>query len=274
VNYTAITTNTGGDPVNYKWFINGSIDGTTNPFSYNFQAGLYNPGPVEFNVQALAQNSAGCGDTSWTGKMIIMPLPHPGIVVSPALVLQQPDYTFSFKDTVATNANKVYTWFMGDRSLQTKDGREISYEYSDTGKYNVRLLVKDFTTGCSAMDSVKVTILYVPGFLHVPNAMCLGCGNAGLRQFLPLGKGLKTYRLRIYNAWGQKIFETNRLDANGSPGEPWNGTFGGKPNSPVLQQDTYTWQIEATYVNGTEWRGMLYPGSSKPVKSGFITIIK
>lgn len=274
VAYSATTSNTGGQAVNYKWFINGSVEGTNNPFGYHFQTSLDNAVPVEFNVQALAQNVAGCGDTSWLGKMVIQPLPFPGIVVSPSVVIQQPDYTFSFKDTVATSPDKKYTWYMGDRSLQTRNGRETSYTYSDTGTYNVRLLVKDFSTGCSAMDSVKVTIQYVPGFLHVPNAMCLGCGNAGLRQFLPLGKGLKTYRLRIYNAWGQKIFETNKLDGNGSPSEPWNGTHGGKPNSPTLQQDAYSWQIEATYTNGTEWRGMLFPGSNKHVKAGFITIIK
>ena len=159
---------------------------------------------------------------------------------------------------------------MGDRSQQTREGREITYEYGDTGVYKVKLLVTDFSTGCKAADSVKVTILYVPGYLYVPNAMCLGCSNYSLRQFLPLAKGLKTYRLRIYNAWGQKIFETSKLDANGSPSEPWDGKFNGQ----ILQQDAYSWQIEGTYINGTEWKGMLYPGSNKYVKAGFITIIK
>jgi hypothetical protein len=36
----------------------------------------------------------------------------------------------------------------------------------------------------------------------------------------------------------------------------------------------YTWEIEAIYNNETEWKGMIYPGSGKPVKTGFITIIK
>jgi PKD repeat protein len=268
--YAAVTTNNGSDPVNYKWFVNGSIEGTSNPFTYNFKTALTNPSAAVFNIQALAQNLAGCGDTSLAGKLIIQPLPYPSISVSPSLVIQQPDYTFTFKDTVSTNPNKTYEWYMGDRSLQTKDGREITYVYADTGVYKVKLLVTDFSTGCKATDSVKVTILYVPGFLYVPNAMCLGCSNAGLRQFLPLAKGLKTYHLRIYNGWGQKIFETDKLDANGSPSEPWNGTVAGK----TLQQDVYTWQIEATYTNGTEWRGMLFPGSNKPIKAGFITIIK
>ena len=159
---------------------------------------------------------------------------------------------------------------MGDRSQQTKNGREITYEYGDTGVYKVKLLVTDFNTGCKAYDSIKVTVLYIPGYIYVPNAMCLGCANYSLRQFLPLAKGLKNYHLRIYNNWGQKIFETSRLDANGSPSEPWDGKFNGQ----VLQQDVYSWQIEGTYINGTEWKGMKYPGSNKYVKAGFITIIK
>jgi PKD repeat protein len=268
--FNAIATNNGVDPVNYKWFVNGSIEGTNNPFNYRFVCTANNIVPEEYTIRALAQNAAGCGDTSLSGKLIVQPLPYPYIEVSPSVVIQQPDYRFTFKDTVATNINKTYVWYMGDRSQQTKNGREISYEYGDTGVYKVKLLVTDFSTGCKAYDSVRVTVLYVPGYLYVPNAMCLGCANYSLRQFLPLAKGLKTYRLRIYNNWGQKIFETSRLDANGSPSEPWDGKFNGQ----VLQQDVYSWQIEGTYTNGTEWKGMQYPGSNKYVKAGFITIIK
>lgn len=268
--FTAITTNNGSEPVNYKWFVNGSIEGTINPFNHQFIANLFNTAPEEFTIQALAQNAAGCGDTSLSGKLIVQPLPYPHIEVNPSLVLQQPDYKFTFRDAAATNATKTYIWQMGDRTLQTRNGKEITYEYGDTGVYKVKLLVTDFSTGCKAADSTKVTILYVPGYLYVPNAMCLGCSNYSLRQFLPLAKGLKTYRLRIYNTWGQKIFETSRLDANGAPLEPWDGKFNGQ----VLQQDVYSWQIEATYINGTEWKGMLYPGSNKYIKAGFITVIK
>ena len=159
---------------------------------------------------------------------------------------------------------------MGDHSHQTRNGQEIIYQYGDTGTYDVKLMVADFSTGCKASDSVTVSILYVPGYLQVPNAMCLGCSNFSLRQFLPLGKGLRKYRLRIYTTWGQKIFETTSLSADGSPNVAWDGTSNGKP----LQQDVYTWEIEAIYNNETEWKGMIYPGNSKPVKTGFITIIK
>jgi PKD repeat protein len=270
VNFTALTTHAGSDPVTYKWFINDQIEGTSNPFNYRFQAPLNNESPEEYRIKAVAQNLAECGDTSLAAKVIVQPLPIPSIQVSPLVVLQQPDYEFTFKDIAPANPQKTYLWDMGDHSLQTRSGQQVIYQYGDTGTYNVKLFVTDFTTGCKAMDSVWVSILYVPGYLQVPNAMCPGCSNYSLRQFLPLGKGLKKYRLRIYTTWGQKIFETSSLNADGSPNIAWDGTYNGKP----LQQDVYTWEIEAIYTNETEWKGMIYPGNGKPLKTGFITIIK
>jgi hypothetical protein len=169
-----------------------------------------------------------------------------------------------------TNTNKVYTWDMGDRTRQQRSGQRISYQYADTGAYKVQLLVQDYGTGCSGYDTIHVRILYSPGYLYVPNAICPGCSNHSLRQFLPMGKGLAQYRLRLFNAWGQKVFETTKLDANGSPSEAWDARYNGQS----LQQDTYSWQIEAKYINGTEWKGMQYPGSEKYVKAGFVTVVK
>jgi PKD repeat protein len=268
--FNAAATHTGNDVIQYKWFVNNNIEGTNNPFNFRFRSAIDNQTDEEFIIKALAQNSAGCGDTSTMSRVVIHPLPVPAISVGPSVVIQQPDNEFTFKDLAPASPDKQYTWSMGDRSLQTRTGQQVTYQYGDTGTYNVKLLVKNLVTGCMAEDSVRVTILHIPGYLQVPNAMCLGCNVMNLRSFLPLGKGLKTYRLTIYTTWGQKIFETTSLNADGSPNMPWDGTANGKP----LQQDAYTWQIEATFRNGTEWKGMLYPGSNRPVKAGFITIIK
>ena len=261
---------TGTDNVYVKWFVNNTLEGMSNPFSYRFQSPVNNNAPAQFTMKVLAENEAGCGDTMAAGTMSIQPLPRPAIDISPASVLQQPEYTFTFRDMMPSNANKVYTWDLGDRTRQQRSGQQITYEYADTGVYHVQLYVQDFGTGCSGYDTVQVRILYTPGYLYVPNAFCPGCSNNALRQFLPMGKGLSQYRLRIFNSFGQKVFETSKLDGNGSPSEAWDGRYNGQP----LQQDTYGWQIEARYVNGTEWKGMKYPNGDKHVKSGFITIVK
>jgi PKD repeat protein len=270
VTFIAETISDGDNAINYKWFVNDNIKGTGNTFTYHFIGTAGNTLPEEFNIKLEAQNASGCGETSVTGKVILQPIPTASIQVSPGLVLQQPNYEFTFKDIAPTNPNKIYTWSMGDRFQQTQNGQNITYKYGDTGTYTVKLLVKDFATGCTASDLVTVSILYIPGFIQVPNAICPGCSNLSVRHFLPLAKGLKKYRLTIYTTLGQKIFETTSLDAQGSPNVAWDGTLNGKP----LQQDVYSWQIEGLFSNGSEWKGMLYPGKSKPVKAGFITVIK
>ncbi|WP_207514861.1 PKD domain-containing protein [Longitalea luteola] len=270
LSFNAHVSYTGTDDVHLKWFVNNDLQGMANPFAYRFKAPVQAGTPTVYSIQVLAENAAGCGDTTSAGELHMQPLPRPAIALSPANILLQPDYTFTFWDTVATNANKVYTWDMGDKTRQQLSGQKITYEYADTGAYKIQLYVHDHGTGCSGYDTVHVRILHVPGYLYVPNAICPGCSNNALRQFLPMGKGLSQYRLRIFNTWGQKIFETTRLDGNGSPNDPWDGRYNGQ----AVQQDTYGWQIEARYINGTEWKGMLFPNSDKPVKAGFITVVK
>jgi PKD repeat protein len=279
VRFTAITTGNGTDPVTYKWFVNGAIQGTSNPFSYRFQIPLTNTSQVPFTIQALAQNTAGCGDTSLAGKLIIQPLPIPGIKVDPSLVLYQPHYEFTFKDTVTTNPNKTYTWNMGDPSLQIRHGQQVTYEYGDIGPYKVRLLVTDFTTGCSARDSVTVTILYVPGSLYVPNAFYPNSRINDVKTFLPIGIGLEKYHLQIFDAWGKLIFETKELNPDGSPKAAWDGKYigsstPGNSNGKPMTQDAFVWKIvEAKFKNGKDWEGMSYNGSP-PRRFGTLTLFR
>lgn len=270
VTFVAQTISDGDNAINYRWFVNGQQQATSNPFTFRFQGTPGSTTAQEFTIRLEAENASGCGETSLTGKVILHPVPDPDIQVSPALVQQQPNYEFTFKDLAPSNVNVTHTWSMGDRTMQTRDGQQVTYQYSDTGTYHVKLSVKDFASGCSAVDSVTVSILHVPGYIQVPNAICPGCSNASVRKFLPLAKGLKTYRLTVYTTLGQKVFETTSLDADGSPNVPWDGTLNGR----TLQQDVYSWQIEATFRNGSEWKGMIYPGKNKPVKAGFITVVK
>lgn len=270
ISFNANIAYTGTDEVHLKWFINDDLQGMDNPFTYRFRAPALSTTPTVYTIRVLAENEAGCGDTTAGGTLVIQPLPRPAIEVSPSNVLQQPEYTFTFWDTMPFNANKIYQWDLGDRTRQQRSGQKITYQYADTGSYQVKLLVQDYGTGCNGYDTVQVHILYMPGYLYVPSAICPGCSNNSLRQFLPMGKGLSQYRLRIFNSWGQKVFETTRLDGNGSPSEPWDARYNGQS----LQQDTYGWQIEARYINGTEWKGMQYLKSDKYIKAGFITIVK
>jgi len=265
VNYT------GAGSLQYEWYVNDVLSGNSNPFSYHFQAPEGVTAINIFTIKVLVKNSAGCGDTAHIGDFIIQTLGPRDIAVSPSMVQYQPNYTFTFTDSAEALPNATWLWDPGDRNQQTLPGNSITYSYGDTGVYHVNLMVQDYETGCIATDTISVYVLPVPGYLYVPNAFCPGCHKAELRQFLPLGKGLKDYHLVIYNIWGQKVFETRSLDANGVPNEGWNGNW---TNGQNTKQEAYSWFIEAHYINGTEWKGMLNPKNGKLEKKGFITIIR
>ncbi len=221
-------------------------------------------------VVAMPDAGATCGvDESSPVSVRVNPLPPAGIIVDPASrFLQQPDYTFKFRSAFP-NPAYLHLWDFGDRTGQTRGDSATQYKYSQPGLYIVTLTVTNPITNCKGINVDTVRILAVPGYLHMPNAMCIGCTDISLRQFLPMGKGLANYRLRIYNKWGQLQFETSKLGPGGIPLEPWPG-----PTSAIPGQDTFMWVAEGNFANGTEWKGMVYPPGDRPVKSGFITFIK
>lgn len=259
----------GQDPLTWSWSINNEVAGAGNPFYYRFQVPDDSIRPVTYVIKAIATNTVGCADTTMAGTLGIRPLPPPRVVILPDSILYQPDYTFTFLDSILRVDGMRYTWDFGDMNGENS-GRQVVHKYGDTGIYIVRSKIADEVTGCQKEDTTHVKILYVPGFLYVPSAICPGCSVAELRSFLPKARGLKEYHLRIYNAWGQQIFETTKLDGDGAPVEAWNAQWNGQK----VQQDAYRWQIEARYINGTEWKGMQFSNQSAPVKSGFITVVR
>lgn len=85
--------------------------------------------------------------------------------------------------------------------------------------------------GCVSTDTLCIKTLCPTTELFVPNAFSPD-GDGINDVLLVQGKGIKLIKsFRIYNRWGQLVFEK----ANFSPGDPsyaWNGTAFGKPVSP------------------------------------------
>jgi len=67
------------------------------------------------------------------------------------------------------------------------------------------------------------------------------------------GFGIVSMNWRIYNRYGQLVFQSN------TPSQGWDGTFNGTPQ-PI---GVYAYTLEATFDNGT-----------KTTKKGDITLIR
>jgi len=92
--------------------------------------------------------------------------------------------------------------------------------------------------GCTAMDTVKVTVYKGPD-IYVPNAFTPnGDGhNDVLRVTAP---GIKTLLFVVFNRWGQEVFRTT------NPGMGWDGRLKGTPQDA----GTFVWMLEAVDYTG------------------------
>ncbi|RRN76139.1 hypothetical protein EIM50_26210 [Pseudoxanthomonas sp. SGD-10] len=123
-------------------------------------------------------------------------------------------------------------------------------------------------SGCSDIYTNTVSVQGEPGALYLPNSFMPGSANPELRQFKAKGFGLASYRLRIFNKWGELLWETDRLIGD-EPAEGWDGTYQGR----ILPQGVYFWRAEAVLKNGQTWKGMSYSGSPHRT-SGTLNLIR
>jgi len=115
--------------------------------------------------------------------------------------------------------------------------------FTDSMQYVVE--VKD-NAGCVGFDTVVIRV-YDGITYYVPNAFTPN-GDGRNDLFKPVGVGILTTEVfRIFNRYGEIVFETNQWNKG------WDGTFKGKPQGT----GNYVWYIKGTGKNGKviEMRG-------------------
>jgi len=209
-------TNTSADGVSYLWDFG---DGTT---SNEFQPKHVFAGTQEYyTVSLTATNSLGCTATTTMNQYIHVVQPPIALFnVAPSTLISIPDYTFRFEDE-STNNPTIWAWDFGDGTNSTL--QNPSHTYPDTGRYVVTLRVSN-QQGCFTTTFKTVTIVGVPGYLYVPNSFMPGSQTPELRTFIAKGSGIKSWRMSVFNKWGQTLWETTQLN-EGRPVEGWDGTF-------------------------------------------------
>lgn len=113
-----------------------------------------------------------------------------------------------------------YFWNFGDGSSDsTSTAENPSHFYANDGTYTV-MLVTTNPQGCT--DTIYQIVDVLPDFyFYFPNAFT---PNANGRNdlFMGYGAGIKTYSMKIFDRWGEKLFETDDLYTG------WDGTYRGE----------------------------------------------
>ena len=109
---------------------------------------------------------------------------------------------------------------------------KFSHLFSDTGTFNTQLYIEN-QYGCS--DSVNYNVVINPVFnIHIPNAFTPN-NDGDNDTFGPVLRagGYNTFNMKIFNQWGERIFDEENLF--------WNGYV----NNELAQNGAYTYTIIA-----------------------------
>ncbi|MFT7102613.1 MAG: gliding motility-associated-like protein, partial [Bacteroidia bacterium] len=129
-----------------------------------------------------------------------------------------------------------------DWQYELGDGSESilqnpSHEYPDTGHYDIWQYV---TTQYGCKDTANFQVKIDPEFrFYIPSAFTPDEDDKN-EQFSGAGMGIVDYRMRIYNRWGEMIFESNEYDYH------WDGTHRGKQ----VQKGVYIYRFDLLDVLG------------------------
>ena len=169
-----------------------------------------------------------------------------------------------FLTSLSTNTTACEWLFPDGSTAQGCDS--VLVKFYNNGFYKIQLRSSN-QYGC--VDTTSIMHETIIKGLFVPNAFKPSDANSEVNTFKPVGIGLQTYYMGIFDTWGNLIWETREL-LEGKPAVGWDGASVKGKNLPM---DVYIWRVKATFIDGTEWKGM--KGRDGILRTeGTVTLIK
>jgi gliding motility-associated-like protein len=213
----SVTANGGTPAYNYAW----NTGSTANPLT-GVDAGTYNVTVTDANNCTV--------DTSLT------------VTGPPPISLLAPDFDsiqFGTEIQLTTNvqpAGGIYTYEWSPANYLSCTNCPAPY-FSAIRSTEYQLTVTD-AFGCSVTATVQVTVMAdKPVFF--PNVFTPN-GDSQNDNFSVFTTGVSYYNLRVFNRWGEKVFETYNT------GTGWDGTYAGKDAAPGV----YSYTAIITFLDG------------------------
>jgi gliding motility-associated-like protein len=122
-----------------------------------------------------------------------------------------------------------WNFLIDNRSRQIRS-ENTSLTFDNAGLYPVAFVVEN-SFGCkdTVIKTIKIEqdfVIYIPD-VFTPN------GDALNDYFLPVTRGINKYSMKIFNRWGEILFETANVE------QGWDGSYRGE----VCKQDVYAYKI-------------------------------
>ena len=176
-------------------------------------------------------SDTACGLNSDTFPVTIKAVTKPDVaIISDAeRIYKNQQINLRYNGSENDNVN----WKIGD---YTSNLHRINLKLNDTGEVIVKIVA---TNALGCIDSAYKKIEVIGDKLFFPTAF--SPNKDGLNDvFLPGGADVSSYKLSIFNSWGQLVFFSNSIE-NG-----WDGLFDGIPVSTGV----YIYQCDIVAVSG------------------------
>lgn len=167
-----------------------------------------------------------CGKFSTTAINIIV-TPVDAIFTSQEL---DTDF-YRFTDQSIANDVLTYTWMINDEFIS--DQPEFEYQFDGLGPNTVSLTVVN-SIGCSDTDE---SLIQSAPLVYIPNAFTPN-GDGINDAFFIKGGSIKEFNFRVFNRWGDVLFESN------DPETPWVGDFKGGEFYGMNEVYNYTLRVK------------------------------
>lgn len=241
--YNAVFNNTSLGGTSFLWkFDDGTTSTEISPVK------LYaTPGTYTVRLVALDDNTCNKIDST-TFTIIVSGKPTAAFSYSPNPPQENIITTFTNLSQNATG----YTWIFGDDSQLRTVSKDttVKHQYKKTETYTACLVAVN-QYNCTDTVCQPISII-INALLDVVSAFTPNNDGVNDRAVV-IGYGVEKMLFRIYNRWGQMVYESS------DPDQGWDGKYKGK-NQPM---DAYGYTLDATLFGG-----------AKIKKSGSITLIR
>ena len=184
-------------------------------------------------ITLVAENPGACnGADTFTQIIHILPVPVANFSFDP--ITPTPNVPTDFTN-LSTNATRYY-WDFGDKTSST-DVNPV-HQYSLTGTFKVCLTAYNNSNCPSTV--CKLVPADVEPEIGLPTAFSPN-GDGDNDILYVRGAAIVTLDLKIFNRWGQLVFETKSKDIG------WDGKFNSQPQ-PI---DAYAYVLNATFIDGS-----------------------
>ena len=253
--------------LNIKPLPNGNLSGNTQgcvPLCTQLTFSSNSPSTTaiwQYNTQTLNLNSKTCfntvGNQILTGYLYDAITTCSNIITKNINVYEKPRADFEYTpnkplegfDEVTFNSTSQgenlsnYTWYFNaniptyNNTGYQANTKSTNYLFEKAGTYAIALIVKN-NWGC--IDTAIKSIRVEPDFnIYIPNTFTPNEDDRN-EVFQAKGTGVKTFKLLIFNRWGEQVFESNDITKG------WDGTYKGQ----ACQSDVYVWKLRTTDING------------------------